>query len=380
MSTDAPIQLFRPYYRTEETLEAIRECLDCGWTGLGFKTVEFEQAWKNYTGLSHAHFLNSASAALHLALVLMKKHYGWKDGDEVLTTPLTFVSTNHAIVQAGLRPVFVDVDKYLCLDPQQIDVRRTARTRAVMFVGLGGNAGQLREVFFHALGYSLPLIVDGAHMAGTQLEGQPAIKAAMHTACFSFQAVKNLPTADSGMLCFRDAELDAAARRWSWCGINKDTYTRTQSSDGAYRWRYDVDDVGFKYHGNSIMASMALVSLKYLEEDNRRRREIARIYDVQLSDAVERVPMAPYCQSSRHLYQVLVKDRDRVIAKLHERQVFPGVHYQCNTDFTPYKSQRGECPRAEAASARLLSLPMHLHLTDADASRVADAVNQVVNA
>jgi dTDP-4-amino-4,6-dideoxygalactose transaminase len=141
-----PIQLFVPTFRVDECLDQVRECLEKGWTGLGFKTNEFETAWKAYTGLPHAHFLNSATSGLHLAVRLLKERHGWQDGDEVISTPLTFVSSNHAILYERLKPVFADVDEFLCLDPQSIAARITPRTRAVIFVGLGGNTGQLPAV------------------------------------------------------------------------------------------------------------------------------------------------------------------------------------------------------------------------------------------
>jgi dTDP-4-amino-4,6-dideoxygalactose transaminase len=139
-----PIQLFVPTFRIDETLEEIRICLEKGWTGLGFKTVEFEEAWKAYTGLPHAHFLNSATAALHLAVILLKEQGAWQQGDEIITTPMTFVSTNHAILYEKLSPVFADVDESLCLDPASVREHITKNTRAVMFVGVGGNTGNLR--------------------------------------------------------------------------------------------------------------------------------------------------------------------------------------------------------------------------------------------
>ena len=108
-----PIQLFVPTFRIDECLAEVRECLEKGWTGLGFKTTAFEDAWKAYTGLPHAHFLNSATAGLHLAVRLLKERHGWSDGDEIISTPLTFVSSNHAILYERLRPVFADVDEYL---------------------------------------------------------------------------------------------------------------------------------------------------------------------------------------------------------------------------------------------------------------------------
>ena len=129
---------------------------------------------------------------------------------------------------------------------------------------------------------------------------------------FSFQAVKNLPTADSGMICFRDEALDTEARKWTWLGINKDTYARTQGQ-GAYKWMYDVEHVGFKYHGNSIMAAMGLVGIRYVDQDNAYRRQMAAWYDRLFSDepVVRTIPVPPGCESSRHLYQVMVDEPRR---------------------------------------------------------------------
>ncbi|MGH9317805.1 MAG: DegT/DnrJ/EryC1/StrS family aminotransferase, partial [Thermoanaerobaculia bacterium] len=357
----------------------IRECLEKGWTGLGYKTVAIEERWREYSGLPHAHFLASASAGLHLAVRLLKERHGWREGDEIVTTPLTFVSTNHAILYERLRPVFADVDEFLCLDPASVAQRISPRTRAVMFVGLGGNTGQWEEVQRLARSRGLATILDAAHMSGTWVGGRHAGHDA-DVAVFSFQAVKNLPTADAGMICFADRRLDEEVRKWTWMGINKDTYTRTLSG-GEYKWLYDVEHVGFKYHGNSIMAAMALVGMRYLEEDNALRRKLAARYDAALEGArgVERVPVAPGCTSSRHLYQVLVDRRDEVMVALNRRGIYPGVHYRDNTLYRMYAYGDGTCPRARRASERIISLPLHLRLTEADADRVAAALRQVVS-
>lgn len=135
------IQLFVPTFRIDECLAEIKECLEKGWTGIGYKTVEFEEKWKAYTRLNNAHFLNSDTAALHLAVKVFKIQNGWNDGDEIISTPLTFVSSNHAIMYENLKVVFADVDKYLCLDPRDVEKKITDKTRAIMFVGLGGNVG-----------------------------------------------------------------------------------------------------------------------------------------------------------------------------------------------------------------------------------------------
>lgn len=115
------IQLFVPTFRTEECLEEIRECLEKGWTGLGFKTIQLEEKWKEYTGLPHAHYLNSATVGLDLAVNVLKEQNGWQDGDEIISTPMTFVSTNHAILYNKMKVVFADVDEYLCLDPKSVE-------------------------------------------------------------------------------------------------------------------------------------------------------------------------------------------------------------------------------------------------------------------
>jgi dTDP-4-amino-4,6-dideoxygalactose transaminase len=379
MDTPVPIHLFVPTFRVDEVLAAIRECLEKGWTGLGFKTVEFEQAWRAHTRLPHAHFLSSASAGLHLALKLLKEERGWTEGDEVVTTPLTFVSTNHAILYEGLRPVFADVDEHLCLDPESVRERLTPRTRAVVFVGMGGNPGRYDEVRRLCAERGLALVLDAAHMAGTWMADGTHAGADADVAVFSFQAVKNLPTADSGMICFASPRLDEEVRKWTWLGINKDTYTRTHAS-GAYRWLYDVEHVGFKYHGNSIMAAMALVGLKYMEADNAVRRGLCAAYDAALAGApgVERVPMAAGGTPSRHLYQVLVEGRDRVMVALNERGVYPGVHYRDNTLYRMYADAEGTCPRARRASERLISLPLHLRLDLDGVARVASALRGAV--
>lgn len=165
------IQLFKAKYEVEECLEEIRECLEAGWTGLGFKTVEFENNWKAYTGLPFAHFTNSSTIGLYLAVDILKEEYGWEDDDEIITTPITFVSTNHAILKSNMKAVFADVDDSLCLDPNSVKECITERTRAVMYVGMGGNMGNYYEIIKICKENKLKIILDAAHMAGTRYGG-----------------------------------------------------------------------------------------------------------------------------------------------------------------------------------------------------------------
>ena len=215
-------------------------------------------------------------------------------------------------------------------------------------------------------------------MAGTRLNGKtPGLSA--EVTVYSFQAVKNLPTADSGMVCFRDAQHDAVARQQSWLGIDKDTFSRSQSG-GTYKWYYDVPSLGFKDHGNSVVASIGLVQLTYLDSDNAFRRQVARWYDQELSevDEIRRVPIAERCESSRHLYQILVERRDEVLLALNSANIFPGVHYRDNTEFTMYADNQLPCPNAREFSSKVISLPLHLRLTYDDVKYVCETLKKIV--
>lgn len=370
-----PIQLFVPTYRTDECIEQIRECLDIGWTGMGFKTIELENEWKKYSGLENAHFLNSATSGLHLAIKILKEYYGWLDDDEVISTPLTFISTNHAIAYEKLKVVFADIDEYLCLNPKDVERKISPKTRAIMFVGLGGNTGRYTEIVSLCKRYNLKLILDAAHMAGTRLNGIIPGKEA-DAVVYSFQAVKNLPIADAGMICFAQKELDSICRKYTWLGINKDTYSRTDSK-GTYKWKYDVDYLGYKYHGNSIMASIGLVQLKYLDADNGYRRQIAQRYNDNFSkydDIIAPIPIAPDCESSRHLYIIEVDNRDELLNILNQNEIYPGVHYRDNTEYSIYSYAKGSCKNASLKSNRILSLPIHLKLEKEDVDYISEVV------
>lgn len=384
------INVLKPKFRTKEILSEIEECLEKGWTGMGFKTEQFEEAWKEYTNLPHAHFISSNTVGLHLALNIFKKKYGWSEGDEIITTPLTFVSTNHAIKYENLTPVFADVDEYLCIDKNDFESKITPKTKALIYVGIGGNCGDLKSIKQICDKHNIKLILDAAHMAGTFIKkiysgvaftdehvGQDA-----DVTVFSFQAVKNLPTADSGMICFKDSLDDKIARKLTWLGIDKDTYSR--SNEGSYKWKYNVDELGFKYHGNSIMASIGLVQLKYLENDNSRRREIAKQYDSELKNTlgISIIKDSPYVYaSSKHLYQIriLSKDRDYVVNKLCENNIYPGVHYIDNTEYDLYKKYNGNCPNASKYSKELLTLPIHLDLSTEDITLITDTLKNILN-
>jgi dTDP-4-amino-4,6-dideoxygalactose transaminase len=375
------IRLFTPTFDIENCLSEIRECLELGWTGSGFKTDEFEAAWEKETQLQNSLFLSSNSAGLLIALEALRIQRNWDDGDEVITTALTFVSTNHAILQTGLTPVFCDIDESLNLDPEKVRAAITNKTRAVMFVGIGGNAANYKEIKAICLEFKIALVLDAAHMVGTRNNigyvGHDA-----DFAIFSFQAVKNLPTADSGMLNTPDAELASIARKLSWLGISTSTYERN-SSKGSYKWEYDVDYVGFKANGNSIMAAIALTQLKRIESDNEARRNICEQYSKSLKDLSD-IRIVDHDEkefmSSRHLFQirVLKNQRNTFVNSLNEQGIDVGVHYRLNTRYKPYLKYPADLPNATEYESQLVSLPLHLRLSTEDLERVISAIKSTI--
>ena len=370
------IQVLKPRYRVEECLNEIKECLEIGWTGIGYKTEEFENKWKEYTNLNNAHFLNSATAGLHLAIKVLKDKYKWDEETEIITTPFTFVSTNHAIKYENLKPVFVDIDDSLNLDPNKVKDKINEKTGAIIFVGIGGNSANLLEIIKIAKENNLPIILDAAHMAGSRINGKH-VGFDVDVAVFSFQAVKNLPTADSGMICFRDSDDDKYARELSWLGINKDTFNR--SKQGSYKWDYNVNEIGYKYHGNSIMASLGLVGLKYLDMDNAYRREIAYWYEQNLKDYVEIISHENKYETSQHLFQIVVDDREKVINYLTKNNIFPGVHYRQNIEYLPYKIDKKDYPKSSYYSEHILTLPIHTFLTKKDVNYISELLKKAIS-
>ena len=184
------------------------------------------------------------------------------------------------------------------------------------------------------------------------------------------------------MICFSDKKLDAISRELSWLGINKDTFSRTDE-EGKYKWKYDVPNLGFKYHGNSIMASIGIVQLKYLEVDNAQRRDLANLYFEKLKNLKNIdfvLDSKDTYESSKHLCQILVdstdisNNRDLLLNHLNLKGIFPGVHYRDNTNYPMYKFAKGKCPNASIKSRSVISLPLHLNMTDKDVEYIVNSI------
>jgi perosamine synthetase len=364
----APIALFRPVV-AEEAIAAASSVLRSGWPGPGQVVDAFEQAFATVVGARHAVAVTSGTAALHLSLLLLDP----ERGDEVVCSPITFVGATQAIVHAGCRPVFADVDPATgLLEPSAVDAAITPRTVAIVVTHLGGRPADLEALHAIAERHDLPLIEDAAHACGSSRRGRP-IGSHDSMQAFSFQATKNLTTIDGGMLCVNSASDAARARRLRWMGIDRSTWERDHAP--GYCWSYEVVEVGHKYAMNDLNAAIGLGQLPHLEAGNRRRREIAGRYEAALADCdgIEVVPTDAGDVSATYLAAIATDRRDRTMDDLAAEGIATGVHYRRNDHHVVFGPARG-LPGAERYWTRTLSLPCHLALSDADVDRVIEAV------
>jgi perosamine synthetase len=363
------IPIFRPWYDEAEE-QGVVEVLRSGWIGLGPKTGEFEKRFAAYLGAPCAVAVNSATAALHLALQVLNL-----SGGEVITTSMTFVSSNHAILYNGAVPVFADIEPdTLNIDVHSIERNLSGQTRAILVVHYGGHACDMDPILGLAKERNIPVIEDAAHACGGTYKGR-MLGSIGTIGCFSFHAVKNLATGDGGMIVIHDPEFDKKLRRLRWCGIDKDTWNRSEV-DKKYSWYYTVQELGFKYHMNDITAAIGLVQLEKLERANARRREIAKHYNERFANLewLERPVEKDYTRSALHNYVIKLDRRDELISHLQARHISAGVHYFPIHLYGMYRKFRADVPVTERVWRRLVTLPLYPGMSDTDLERVVDGV------
>ncbi len=361
------IKLFHPHI-PEEFFPKVEEVLKSGWIGQGAVVDEFEKAFAKYTRAKYAVMTNSATSALDLAVAVS----GIGAGDEVLTTSMTFVSTNHAILKAGAFPVFIDVDpKTLLLDLDLAREQVTPYTKAIIAVHYAGNPFDMNKLYEFANEFGLKVIEDAAHACGAYSGPKPI--GSFGLTCFSFHAVKNLPVGDGGMITTNDEEIYKKLRGLTWLGIDKTTFAR---SEGNYKWEYDVTEVGHKYHSNDIAAALGVQGLERLDDWNTCRKLLRREYKARLPE-VEFLETTPNTGSSNHLCVIQVDNRDELHDRLAENGIETGVHYKPNHLYSMYQQHDpGNLVETERAYKRILSLPMHLKLNGNDISYITGTIKR----
>lgn len=370
------IQLFKPYV-CQAAKDNVARVLDSGWLGMGPECEAFEKEFADYIGCKHAISLNSATEALRIAL-----HAGQPySRATVLTTPNTFVATNHVILQEGLIPYFMDIDANTgMVNPRSlaayIEVHHFT-IAAVMYVYYGGTPVDLSRVKELCTHYGINLIEDAAHAAGATWNGERIGKDA-DMACFSFHAVKNLATGDGGMMVTNDRLMANRARKLRWFGINKSTADR--SKEKQYGWEYDVESLGYKSHMNDITAALGRGQLTKLDEQNAIRERLYQRYRTRLAETqIRLLARDPRGQSSNHLMVVRFpngKAKKKAIERLTKEEITYGYHYKPNYLYPPYApfvKGMGFIGMDDFYSTAL-SLPMHIFLRDCDVDKICEVM------
>lgn len=365
----------------EEEIQEVVDALKSNWLSKGPKTVEFEKRFAAYAGSEYAVGLNSCTAGLHLSLLAA----GVGPGDEVITTPYTFVATANTIIHAGAKPVFVDIDpRTLNIDAARIVEKITPRTKAVIPVHFAGFPCDMDAIMAIARTYNLIVIEDAAHAVYTQHNGR-MIGSIGDITCFSFYATKNLVTGEGGMVTTNNAELADRIRVMGLHGMSKNAWNR-YSDKGS--WFYEVEYPGFKYNMTDIQAAMGLRQLDKLNMMQEIRAQYADRYNRALSSLEGLI--LPHDDSRHrhawHLYVIrlqpgfLTIDRARFIEELKERGIGTSVHFIPVHLHPYYRSlgfRPGDYPQAESVYEGAVSLPLYPKMTVEQADRVIDAVTEV---
>lgn len=374
------IPIFKPTLGDEE-LAAIKESFDSHWIGLGPKTKLFEEQFAKYVGAKNAISFNSATAALHVALIASDV----KEGDEVLVPAMTFVSSAHVVVSCGAIPILVDVDaETMQMDPKDIEKKITSKTKAIMPVHYGYHPCEMDEIIRIAKMHKLAVVEDAANCAGAEYKGKKIGGLESDFACFSFEAKKNMTTGDGGMVTTnKEGEIIDKMRRIRWVGMNKDTVKRFAEKNDK-PWDYDITELGFKYNMNDICASIGIVQLKKLDGMNSKKKEIVDKYNQAFSkeDWLKTPVQKSHTNPAYWLYMLRIQkgDRDEFMKHLFKNGVSAntnGKPLHLLSFYEDYYKERGikvDCPIAEREWNKLAVLPLFPTMTDEEINKVIDTV------
>jgi dTDP-4-amino-4,6-dideoxygalactose transaminase len=380
--SEITLPLSRPSLGEEEIREVL-EVIQSGWITSGPRVKRLEQDFAAYLGVRHAVAVSSCTAALQLPLLA----HGIGPGDEVITSSMTWSATANVIELVGARPVFVDVEREtLQITPAAVTPALSERTRAILPVHFAGQACDLDGLGEIAANHGLCMIQDAAHAAGTEFRGR-RIGADGETACFSFHPIKNMTTAEGGMITTASDELAEKLRLLRFHGVNRDAWSRYGNVDSP---RYETVLPGWKYTLTDLHAALGVHQLAKLDGFIDRRKRLAELYHAQLAamDAVR--PLGCASGTTRHAWHLFVVtvnedklgcDRDRLMALLAERGIGTGLHFTAVHLHRYYRERygykTGDLPDTEWASERVLSLPLFPGMVDSDVTRVCDAIRAI---
>ena len=373
---------FSPPLIGEEEISEVVDTLKSDWITTGPKVKLFESEFTAYIGSQASLATSSATDAMLVALAAL----GVGEGDEVITTPMTFCSTAHVIEHLGAKPVFADVSRdTLTIDPKEIEKAITPKTKAILPVHVYGQPCDMDPILDLAREHNLAVVEDAAHAFTATYKGRKIGTLGDLTA-FSFYATKNITTGEGGMLTGA-TELIDEARLWGLHGMSRDSWTR-YAEEGS--WYYEVIRPGYKCNMTDIQAAIGIHQLQKVDAFQETRRKIAETYTAAFTDLEEiTVPSEEYqSRSAWHLYAIRLNldrlkiDRSQFIEELKKRNIGSSVHFIPLHVQPYYRNKYGYAPEdypvAHAEYLRLISLPINLRLTEKDLADVIEAVRDVI--
>lgn len=371
-------------YLDEADYQAVLDVLKSDYLTCGPKIDELEQRLCSITGAKYAVAVSNGTAALHVACMAA----GVGEGDEVITTPITFAASANCALYCGATPVFADIDeKTWNIDPESVRAHITERTKAVVAVDFTGQSTKLDELKEICREHHLVLITDGAHSIGTKYKGQPTGSIADMTT-FSFHPVKTVTAGEGGAITTNDPELYCRLVLYKAHGITRDAEQMSREPEGP--WYYEQVELGYNYRMTDIQAGLLLSQLDKLEAFSERRKEIVARYNEAFSK-IEQVTVQeeiPESDTTRHLY-ILRLNTEKL--SINRREFFDAMGAEnivCNVHYIPvyyfpyYQKlgyRKGICPKAEALYEEILTLPLHYGMTDQDVEDVICAVEKITS-
>ena len=380
MSVDLP---FHKSWLEEEEHREVEDTLNSGWLTTGPKAQKFEEAFKDYIGCKHAVALNSCTAGLNLALTVQN----FAEGDEVITTPMTFPATTNVILLQRLKPVFADIEPgTLTIDPRKIEAKITPRTRAIIPVHFAGHPCDMTPIQELADRHKLVIIEDAAHALESGYKGKKIGNLGNATA-FSFYANKNITTGEGGMLVTNDDALAETIRIMRLQGISRDAWKRYGKS-GFSHWEHTL--AGHKCNMSDLNASIGMHQIKKVERFMTLRKKYVSMYDRAFADVAELETLAvrDYATHAHHLYVIslhlerLTIDRDGFLDAIQSTRIGVALHYVA-LHLQPYyvknfNTKPQDFPIASNYSERVITLPLYPKMSSADVERVIETVKDLI--
>ncbi|HIE79310.1 MAG TPA: DegT/DnrJ/EryC1/StrS family aminotransferase [Nitrospinaceae bacterium] len=380
MSVDLP---FHKSWLEEEEHREVEDTLNSGWLTTGPKAQKFEEAFKDYIGCKHAVALNSCTAGLNLALTVQN----FAEGDEVITTPMTFPATTNVILLQRLKPVFADIEPgTLTIDPRKIEAKITPRTRAIIPVHFAGHPCDMTPIQELADRHKLVIIEDAAHALESGYKGKKIGNLGNATA-FSFYANKNITTGEGGMLVTNDDALAETIRIMRLQGISRDAWKRYGKS-GFSHWEHTL--AGHKCNMSDLNASIGMHQIKKVERFMTLRKKYVSMYDRAFADVAELETLAvrDYATHAHHLYVIslhlerLTIDRDGFLDAIQSTGIGVALHYVA-LHLQPYyvknfNTKPQDFPIASNYSERVITLPLYPKMSSADVERVIGTVKDLI--